>query len=98
MSGYIDAITPEMTATVDRLRAENFENATPEEIELYAEWTRIHALHHEEFLQNAELRKRESDERRELFRQQADSAMNALDALAELAKAKLKAVENGQEE
>lgn len=96
MSEYMENITPEMTHIVDKLRMSNFENATAEEIEVYAEWTKLHALHHEEFAQKAEERKAESDERRELFKQQAQSALNALDSLAELAKAKLKAVENGQ--
>lgn len=95
MENYLQGITPEMTKTVDKLISSNFEDATPEEIEIYGEWNRIHALHDADLQQKAEVRERESAERRELYRQQAESAMNALDALADLAKAKLKAVENG---
>lgn len=89
-------ITAEMTKTVDRLIASNFENATPEDIETYAEWTKIHALNKESFIRKNELREQESKKRQELFEQQAQTANDALTALAELAKAKLKAVENGQ--
>ena len=92
----IKGITAEMTKTVDKLLATNFENATPEEIEAYAQWTKIHALNHELTTQKMELRKRESEQRQELFEQQAKAAQDALEALADLAKAKLKAVENGK--
>lgn len=95
MSTYINEITPEMTKTVDRLINENFENATPEEIEIYAEWTKIHALHDAEFQAKAELRKQENEARIEQFKEQSKKAMDALDALTELAQAKLKAVEDG---
>lgn len=95
MENYLQGITPEMTKTVDKLISSNFENATPEEIEVYGEWNRLRALHDADLQQKAQVREQESAERRELYRQQAESAMNALDALADLAKAKLKAVENG---
>ena len=91
----IKGITAEMTKTVDKLIATNFENATPKEIEIYAEWTRMFAMNDELVKQKQELRAQESARKLELFEQQAQSAMNALDALTELAQAKLKAVENG---
>lgn len=91
----IKGITAEMTKTVDKLLATNFENATPEEIEAYAEWTRIFAMNDELVKQKQKIREQESARKLELFEQQAQSAMNALDALAELAQAKLKVVENG---
>ena len=88
-SGVLDmfrcVIPHELTAYVEQGK----------EIEIYGEWNRLHALHDADLQQKAEVRERESAERRELYRQQAESAMNALDALADLAKAKLKAVENG---
>lgn len=95
---YIDEITPEMCKTVDSLKARNFADATPEEIETYANWSRLMAMHDEDLRAKTEMRQRESEERRQLNRQQAQSAMNALDALAELAQAKLKAVENESQE
>ena len=88
-------ITAEMTATVDRLIATDFKDATPDEIKAYAEFQKIMALNSEASKQKRELRERESKARQNLFEQQAQSAMDALDALTELAKAKLKAVENG---
>ena len=91
----IKGITAEMTKTVDKLLATNFEGATPEEIEMYAEWTRIFAMNDELVKQKQELRAQETARKLELFEQQAQSATDALDALTELAKAKLKAVENG---
>lgn len=94
MANYISQITPEMTATVEKLRADNFSNATPEEIEIYAQWTSLVSAHKEEIANRAEILKQESEERRELERKQAQSAINALDALAELAQAKLEAVIN----
>lgn len=98
MADFIKEITPEMVQTVDKLKATNFADATAEEIELYAEFNRLIALSNEDLRQRAETRERESNARMQLFQQQAESAINALDALAELAKAKLKAVENGQQE
>ena len=95
MPGFISQITPEMTATVDRLKATNFENATPEEIEVYAEFKSLISAHQTEAANRREIMQRESAERLELDRKQAQSAMNALDSLAELAQAKLKAVKDG---
>lgn len=93
---YVKEITPEMVQTVDRLKASNFANATAEEIELYAEYNRLLALSNEDLKNRSETRKNESQARLELFEKQAQSAINALDALTELAKARLKAVEDGQ--
>lgn len=95
MSNHLKEATPEMIATVNKLKQTDFENATQEEIETYARFSSIIALHEDDIENRREIRQAESEERRELARQQAESAMNALDALAELAKAKLKAVENG---
>lgn len=96
MSEYLSEITPDMVKTVDKLKSTNFEGATPEEIEIYSEFNRLTALHSEELAQRVKIHKQEADERRALFKAQADSAINALDSLAALAQAKLKAVENGE--
>lgn len=98
MENYTKQITPEMVRIVDDLYARKFADATPEEIKVYAEWTRIHALQDAEFEQHARLREQESAQRMETFKEQADAAMNALNMLKEVAIAKLKAVEHGQEE
>lgn len=91
---YINEITPEMVQTVDKLKASNFEGATQEDIEVYGNWCRLMALHDAELKERSEQRRQESEQRMELNRQQAQSAINALDALTALAQAKLKAVEN----
>ena len=94
MGDYSKEITREMVELVDRLEHDNFENATPDEIREYAKFQTFIAMDREEFKNRHELRMKESAERRELNRQQAESAMNALDALAELAQAKLAAIES----
>ena len=91
---YISEITPEMVQTVDKLKSSNFEGATQEEIETYGNWCKLMALHDAELMDRSEQRRQESEQRMELNRQQAQSAINALDALTALAQAKLKAVEN----
>lgn len=94
MQNYLDDITPEMTATVDKLKANNFEGATPEEIETYAQFVSLTSAQRKETEYRKEIMERQSIEQLELDKKQAQSAINALDALTELAKAKLKAVEN----
>lgn len=94
MGDYSKQITREMVELVDRLEHDNFENATPDEIREYAKFQTLIELDREEFRNRHELRVKESTERRELNRRQAESAMNALDALTELAQAKLAAIES----
>ena len=96
MNNFIKEITPAMTETVDRLKRENFKDATPEEIEVYAEWSRIMALQSAEFESIRETRERESAERRENDAAQAKAAIDALEAQRDLALARLEAVKNGQ--
>lgn len=94
MENYIKQITPEMTRTVNELKARNFVDATPEEIELYARWAQLNALQSAEFEQHARLREQESEQRRKAFEEQANTALDALSTLRETALAKLKAVSN----
>lgn len=96
MNNYIKEITPEMTETVDKLKRDNFKDATPEEIEVYAEWTRLMTLQSAEFENIRETRKRESEERIKNDAAQAKAAIDALEAQKKLALAKLEAVKNGQ--
>lgn len=93
MGDYSKQITREMVEMVDRLEHDNFENATPDEIREYAKFQTLIAMDREEFKSRHEIRTKESAERRELNKQQAESAMGALNALAELAQAKLALVE-----
>lgn len=96
MGEYMAQITPEMVKTVEKLTHTNFDGATPEEIMQFSEYNRLMALHDADFQQRTETRRQESEERRALMREQSSSAINALDALADLARAKLKAVEDGR--
>lgn len=96
MNNYIKEITPAMTETVNRLKRDNFKDATPEEIEVYAEWSRIMALQSAEFESIRETRERESEERIKNDAAQAKAAIDALEAQKELALAKLEMVKNGQ--
>ena len=95
MGYYTSAITPEMTQTVDKLRATNFADATPEEIELYAEWTRLFALQEAEFEERKRLREQEADARMKQDQEKHEAAIDALTALTDLAKAKLRSVQDG---
>lgn len=92
MENYLKQITPEMTKTVNDLKARNFADATIEEIELYAQWKLINALQSEEFAQHVKLREEESKRRKDSFDAQANAALDALNTLKDIALAKLKAV------
>ena len=96
MNNFMKEITPAMTETVDRLKRENFKDATPDEIEVYAEWSRIMALQSAEFENIRETRERELEERRKNNDAQAKAAIDALEAQRDLALARLEAVKNGQ--
>lgn len=96
MNNFMKEITPAMTETVDRLKRDNFKDATPEEIETYAEWSRIMALQSAEFESIRETRNAELEERRKNDAAQTKAAIDALEAQKELALARLEAVKNGQ--
>lgn len=96
MNNYIKEITSEMTETVNRLKQSNFKDATPDEIEVYAEWSRIMALQSAEFESIRETRERESEERIKNDAAQTKAAIEALEAQRDLALARLEAVKNGQ--
>ena len=96
MISYMGEITAEMVETVDKLKRTNFEGATPDEMALYTEYVRLNALQDAEFKDTQARREQRAKERREANQRKTDAAVNALEALADLARAKLKAVENGQ--
>lgn len=96
MNNFMKEITPAMTETVDRLKRENFKDATPDEIEMYAEWSRIMALQSAEFESIRETRNAELEERRKNNDAQTKAAIDALEAQKDLALARLEAVKNGQ--
>ena len=85
-----------MTRTVNSLIERDFENATKDEIEVYAEWTKLLALHSADREQKRKEREKIIEARIEESKQQADAAIEALNALTNLAVAKREAVENEQ--
>lgn len=95
MRNYMKEITPEMVETVSKLERENFENATPDEIRTYGEWMRLNALQDAEFQDVRRIREEKHEQDLKLGQEQAEASLTALNALTELAQAKLKAVENG---
>lgn len=95
MRNYTKEITPEMVNTVSRLEKENFENAAPEDIRVYGEWMRLNALQDAEFQDARRMREEKHEQDLKLGQEQAEASLSALNALTELAQAKLKAVENG---
>ena len=95
MRNYTKEITPEMVNTVSRLEKENFENATPDDVKVYGEWMRLNALQDAEFQDARRMREEKHEQDLKLGQKQAEASLNALNALTELAQARLKAVENG---
>ena len=95
MRNYTKEITAEMVNTVSRLEKENFENATPDDIKAYGEWMRLNALQDAEFQDARRIREEKHEQDLKLGQKQAEASLNALNALTELAQARLKAVENG---
>ncbi len=95
-TNYLHEFTPEMLQSVDALINRNFKDATPVEIELYAQWKTLQALQTDEINSMRETRDAMIQAQIERDEAQAKSAIDALEALADLARAKLKAVENGQ--
>ena len=96
MENPLKEITPEMTRTVNELINRDFSDATVDEVKMYAEWVKIHALHDEEVEQRRKERNAIIRQRLEDSKKQTDASLEALNALTELANAKLRAVENGE--
>ena len=96
MASYLNELSAEMTKTVDKLKKTNFKDATPEEIETYAQWSAIMAAPREDLAHRKQVREAESEKLIAMRQEEKESAINALNALVELAQARLKAVENGE--
>lgn len=96
-NNYLKEISPDMTRTVNDLVNRDFENATKEEIEAYAQFQVQLALHADEVEQIRAARdekiKRDKEDSAALLK----ASMDALNSLEKLAQEKLKAVGNGLE-
>lgn len=69
---YFENITPEMTKRVNELIDSDFENATREDIELYADWKVNMALQSETFKTESELLRKRTDAHIEIATAQAE--------------------------
>lgn len=69
---YLANITPEMTNRVNELIDSDFENATREDIELYADWKVNMALQSETFKVEEELLRKRTDAHIEITTAQAE--------------------------
>ena len=96
MNNYMSAITPDMTNTVNKLIACNFEGATADEIEVYAQWRVAIALQSDE-LEQVRLR-RDEQMRQDGTRSEQErvDARNLLDELARQAAERLERANDEQ--
>lgn len=92
----IEKFTNDEQDTINKIAAGEIEMLTPEEAELYARWKTTYALASERFQLEQKTRMRESQARIEQSQQIADAAAANLQAQADLARARLEAVQNGQ--
>lgn len=96
MLEYLEGFTSEQFRRIEELQADNFEGATADDIELYAQWKAQNALQ-DEYFANREAEMRELQQQKaEAFALQAQTAQEAVEALKDAAIAKLELVKNGQ--
>ena len=85
--------SPAERETINGIFARNFENLTKDEAILYADWIRVKALTDEEMNLKREALQQKTQAAIELNRQESAKSLEALEALAEQAKAKLRLLE-----
>ena len=96
MLEYLKDFTSEQFRRIEEMQANDFEDATADDIELYAKWKTQNALQ-DQYFANREAEMRELQQQKaEAFAQQAQTAGEAIEALKEAALAKLELVKNGQ--
>lgn len=78
---FDDMYPGEKTRRIDELINSNFENATPEDIKLYAEWQAQKALATAEFEARCKAHEEEAQVRIAIAEQRAQEAHEALDLL-----------------
>lgn len=96
MNNYMSAITPDMTNTVNKLVASNFEGATADEIEVYAQWRVAIALQSDELEQVRRARDEQMRQDAAEGEQARTNARNLLDELARKAAERLERANNEQ--
>lgn len=88
-SKYLANITPETTKRVNELLDSNFEGATREDIELYADWKVNMALQSKLFETEKELLRKRTDAHIEITTQQAELSKSEQQARLNAAREKL---------
>ena len=76
-----ELFTGEQMRRIDELISTNFENATPDDIQLYAKWEVQKARSSEEFEAIRTAQEREIEESIAISKQRAEDARSALDTL-----------------
>lgn len=89
--------TGEQTRKIDEMLKNNFENATAEDIELYATWKAERVKREIDFETKKEEMKNDYEMQKAILEKQSESAENALNDLVAGIFNRLKVVENGQE-
>jgi hypothetical protein len=90
-----DFTETERTAINDIYKRE-FQDMTPDEVQLYGEWQAVNARLDADVQARRETLETEMTASVEMYRETEKAAIDTLEALKNLALAKLKAVENGQ--
>lgn len=85
--------SPVERETINGIYAKDFENLTKDEALLYAEWVKVKALVDEEMNLKREALQQKTEAAIELNRQESAKSLEALEAMAEQAKAKLRLLE-----
>lgn len=91
----MDEFSEKERAAIDDLLKRDFENATSDEIQLYARWQAYIALRDEEFKAKIELQKSESEARIKALADVAKAAKKNLTELKKAALKRLEVIENG---
>jgi len=97
----LDEFTPKESERINQIIANEFEDATADDVKLYAEWEAAKAVASEEHQAKIDAIKAETEAAIEQNRKTAEAARKNLTTLKNAAKKRLEAVEsreNGQEQ
>jgi hypothetical protein len=83
-------------AMINDIYKREFQDMTPDEVQLYGEWQAVNARLDANVQARRETLEAEMTANVEIYRETEKAAIDTLEALKDLALARLKAVENGQ--
>lgn len=92
----LEQFTEDEKARINALATNSVENITFDDMQLYARWQASNALADKRFQDEQAAQEAVTQARIEDSRNVANASIEALNAQADLARARLKAVENGQ--